>query len=351
MRNTQTLTKELTHQRSSRYISMHKLVEDPMSIELTQGSPPTNIFSSIPRRHKRQKPVNRGTYERSRLSRVCQLDMKDPVIRNIPRGGVIFYTFIDDELHMCFGRDRRSSDLTDFGGCRIEKINETPVRCAVREGNEESRCAFSEINVDQVQGFSCLYSSNMLIIFIPVASPNDMDIREITKQNFDHARFLTNKQRKDRRYNEISEIVWLNEIQIDNIFSKRPAIQMFAKVRRFIYSCNQLSQDVYMMKSILRSVIIDVPQKYNIDEIQNFYLNQMSHTPTSQEILLDSHNYHTWNRDYESFDHRTFTNCSLRHSQNYSMSIYKSLNSPDGTIINDSVPVSHELTQTVHSVC
>ena len=104
--------------------------------------------------------------------------MKDPVIKNIPRAGVVFYSFIDDELYLCFGRDKKSGELTDFGGGRIEKIGETSICCAVREGNEESKCAFSEITVDQVQGFCCLYSSNMLIIFIPVASPNDTDIKK-----------------------------------------------------------------------------------------------------------------------------------------------------------------------------
>ena len=231
----------------------------------------TNIFKSIPRRHKKQRPISRGTYERSRLSIVYQLDMKDPVIRNIPRAGVIFYSFINDKLHMCFGRDRISGDITDYGGTRIVKLNETSVQCAVREGNEESRYAFSKINIDQVQGFSCLYSSKMLIIFIPVASPNnDIDIRDITRQNFDEARFLNYNQRKDRRYNEISEIVWLDESQIDNLFSKFPTIQMYAKVRRFIYSCNQLSQNINTLKSVLKGIITGASQNYDVD-----YLFQM----------------------------------------------------------------------------
>ena len=301
--------------------------------------------------------------QRSRFLRVHQLDMKDHVIRNIPRAGVIFYTFIPNgALHMCYGRDRRSGDLTDFGGCRMEKINETPIRCAVREGNEESRCAFSEITLaEQVQGFFCLYSSKMLIIFIPVISPNEMDIREITSQNFNDARFLTTKQRKDRRYNEISEIVWLNESQINNLFSKRPAIQMFAKVRRFIYSCNQLSQNICVMKKVLESVVTDNPQSYSIDDIQKVFVNQITRTLTPQEELIDAYNYHTWNQGWilsnssnfkssqKSFDESV--NSSPRHDQSCSLSLYGSLSPSKKIIITDTISVNHQLIQTIHLTC
>lgn len=265
----QTMLKEITYQISSKDISLQKYNLSPG----LNSEDKLNIFKSIPRRHKKQKPVNRGTYECSRLSRVCLLNMNDSVIRDIPRAGFVFYTFIGDELYMSFGRDRESGDLTDYGGTRMKKINETPVRCAVREGNEESRYAFSKITIDQIQGFCCLYSSNMLIIFVPVASPDDkIDIRELTKQNFNEARFLSSSQRKDSRYNEISEIVWLNESQLNNLFSELPTIQMYAKVRRFIYSCNQLSQNINMMKNTLKSVITDVPERYNIDDLQKVYI-------------------------------------------------------------------------------
>lgn len=217
-----------------------------------------NLFASIPRQHKKHKPISRGTYEFSRLSRVRRLDLNDPSIRLIPRAGVVFYTFINNELHVCFGRDKKSGEITDFGGGR--KDFESPIQCAVREGNEESRYAFSKIHASQVQGFFCLYSSIMLIIFIPVASPNEMDIRHITTQNFMNRQFLTNKETHDRRYNEISEIMWFNEEQLSNLFSQRPAFPMFAKVRRFIYSCHEFSQNINVMKDVLRSVVSASPE-------------------------------------------------------------------------------------------
>lgn len=218
-----------------------------------KGSYPDGKFSAIPKKHRFLKPVSRGLYENARLCHVHELDFTDPHIRNIPRAGVIFYTFIDEKLYLCFGRDKNSSDLTDFGGGKRQ--NEDPITCAIRESNEESRFAFSEIKVHQVQGFICLYSSNMLIIFIPVMAPDGVDICEITEENFSSKQFLNHYQSGARCFNEISDLVWLDETEISNIFSTRPNLQIFAKVRRFIYSCNDFSTNTNRMKSILYSVI------------------------------------------------------------------------------------------------
>lgn len=213
-----------------------------------------NIFSIVPRKHRKLKPVSRGVYEHSRLTRVHSLNLDDPSIRNIPRAGVLFYTFINGRLNICFGRDASTRELTDFGGGR--RNNESPVKCAIREGNEESRYAFSEIRPDQVQGFFCLYSSHMLIIFIPVASPNEMDIRQITDENFKSKQFLNKRQFRARCFNEVIELVWMEESEADNLlFSQRPVYQMFAKVRRFIYSCTEFAQSITVMKNILLTVI------------------------------------------------------------------------------------------------
>ena len=271
MTTAQIMLKEITYKIPSKDIAIRRFTGSALILNIEEELS-FNVFNSIPRRPKKHKFINRGTYEASRLSRVFQLDMKDNIIRNIPRSGVVFYAFINEELHICFGRDKKTGDLTDFGGSRIERTNESSIKCAVREGNEESRFAFSKLNTDQVQGFCCLYSSNMMIIFVPVVSPDpDIDIREITKQNFDDSRFLNNYQRKDRRYNEISELVWINETQIDNLFSEAPVIQMYAKVRRFIYSCDQLSRNSTMMKNVLKNVIAPPEEILTIQTICPFY--------------------------------------------------------------------------------
>ena len=244
----------------------------------------SNIFSAIPRRHKWQKPISRGLYENARLCRVYELDMSDSCIRNIPRAGLIFYSFINGELFICVGRDQMYSDLTDFGGGRRQR--EDSVSCAVREGNEESRFAFGEIRPDQVQGFFCLYSSNMLIIFIPVTTLDKTDIRTITTENFSSKQFLDKRQSQTRCYNEVSELVWLGESAIENLFSNRPKIQMFAKVWRFIYSCNDFSKN--QMKTILMSVIRET-ELFPSRTTKRDTFDEFRHDTCSPIIRVDSY--------------------------------------------------------------
>jgi len=286
------------------------------TVDLSDSDIKRNLFAILPRRQKKIKPINRGNYENSKLSRVHQLDMKDPDIKNIPRAGVLFYTFIGNELHLCFARDIDTGDLTDFGGGR--RRNETPVKCGIREGNEESRHAFGEITPEQVRRCFCLYSSNMLIIFIPVASPNDQDIREITRENFTNKYFLNKKQSKARCYNENSEIIWQNEAQISNLFSKRPNVQMFAKVRRFIYSCTGFSQNITVMKNILRSAITGI----NCD---------LTLEPTKPEMI-----------DFDAFSD---VPSALIVSRDFS-DIYNPIN---GIVLTEDIQVTQRFLRAVHS--
>jgi hypothetical protein len=78
--------------------------------------------------------------------------------------------------------------------------------------------------------------------------------------NFKNKQLLSKKQVRAKCFNEVSEIIWLNEAQIDNLFSERPSMQMFAKVRRFIYSCVEFSQSTTIMKNILRTTIKRPPE-------------------------------------------------------------------------------------------
>lgn len=217
-----------------------------------------HLFGVIPKSSKKLKPVNRSIYEKARITRVYQLDLNDPVIQNIPRGGYLPYIFIDGQIFFCFGQDKDTLDLTDFGGTR--KYTENIVQCAVREGNEESRLVFSEITEEQVQGFLCLYSSNMLIILVPVDGPKGKtrtkDMRDVTVRNFESGRFLNKRQIRTPCYNELSAIRWLNQEQTVNLFSEKPKYQMFAKVRRFIYSCDCFSQKFDRFVEMLRDIFI-----------------------------------------------------------------------------------------------
>jgi len=204
-----------------------------------------SLFAGLPRRPLSKRPVSRGIYECSRACRVYQLDLTDPIVAKIPRGGIVYYTFQGDQLYLCFGRDRWSRDLTDFGGAR--RLNETPIECAVREGNEESRFAFGNLTPQDVQLFWCLYNSQMLIIFVHVATANGENIFDVTQRNFESAKMLPTKYIKvkggtiviSRCCDEVSEMVWLDEKMIEEILSDCSSTKVYARVRRFIRSCSQ----------------------------------------------------------------------------------------------------------------
>src|SRR5579875_896569 len=212
-----------------------------------------NLFKIIPRIPKRQNPILKRIYEPARLLKVSELPFYSFDTRKIKRAGIIPYTFINDKLYICLGKDIRTGDLTDFGGGRKE--NENIIYCAVREANEETRCAFGRLRPNEMGNYYCLYNSSMLIILIPVSS-NDGDIRDVSKYNFDNMVNISEKQSKYRCYNEISDIVWLSEEEIDEIFSDIPNIRLFARVRRFIYSCLTFKQNVKDMKKILKTNFI-----------------------------------------------------------------------------------------------
>lgn len=171
-------------------------------------------------------------YNNAKYGQVSQLTLFHNRIR---RGGVLFYTIMDRKLYICFGRDSKTNELTDFGGQRLDK--ETIVQCAVREGNEESRCSFGKIGTS-IHTYGCLYNSEMLIILIPVPS----SLKKDSVLNFEKCINLDEKAYRDdgtlrRSYREMKELVWLSEEEIlKNLFSLDPQINIFTKVRRFLLS-------------------------------------------------------------------------------------------------------------------
>ena len=94
----------------------------------------------------------------------------------------------------------------------------------------------------------------MLIIFVPI-KPYSEETLKITKENFKKRIFLNRQQSENKKFNELSDIIWLDEYQVENIFSSQPKIQMFAKVRRFIHSCRSFSKEISVMKNLLAETI------------------------------------------------------------------------------------------------
>lgn len=159
------------------------------------------------------------------------------IIKQIPRCGCIFYTYVDNEIMWCLGRDKGTKELSDFGGHR--KANESVIECMVREGNEESRKVFNKFTEEDIINCWCLWNQNMIIVFIPVISKPGKDICKMTIEQFNSKKFLTEKESNNKSYNEIIEIKWLTLSEInDLLFATLKDEVLYYKIRKFILSCS-----------------------------------------------------------------------------------------------------------------
>ena len=131
-------------------------------------------------------------------------------IKNIPsnyrpnRAGVIIYTIIQGKLYFCFGRDKASGDLTDFGG-GVKNSDASPVQAGIRELIEESLGVFGIIYEDEVQDYQAILHNNMLLMFFPL------------EVNRDEVRALFEERYHRIAKPEMSELVWLSYDEIKTI--------------------------------------------------------------------------------------------------------------------------------------
>ena len=122
------------------------------------------------------------------------------------RSGVIIYTVIKGKLYFCFGRDKDSGDLTDFGG-GVKKTDASPVQAGIRELIEESLGVFGIIYEEEVQNYQAIIHNHMLIMFFPM----EVDREECN---------IMFKERYERIAKpEMSELVWLSYDEIKTIIS------------------------------------------------------------------------------------------------------------------------------------
>lgn len=204
---------------------------------------------------KRNFPTGRSVYngngfvEPARGCLVKHLNQTDQRIRNINRAGIVPYSVIDGKLTMCFGV-YNEEELTDFGGKR--KSGEDSISCAIREHEEESRKVFGQLSKQDLQNFYCLHNSKMLIIFVPVVARKGEDIRVVTIENFRQKSLLTKKEVNNKKFNELTDMYWLEEEEIEETLIKNKShIKFYHKVHSFIKSCPKFSKSIDNIKQEL----------------------------------------------------------------------------------------------------
>nr|WIL05052.1 hypothetical protein pmam_13 [Pithovirus mammoth] len=113
------------------------------------------------------------------------------------RAGVIVYKIYQGQLLFCMGVDRKTRELTDFGGGISYRKDKTLVKGALREFNEESLGVFGSFEEEKVLDGVVAYNDYMAILFLHL----DCDIEEVTD------RFV--KRFRAERSAEVSSLAWM----------------------------------------------------------------------------------------------------------------------------------------------
>lgn len=126
--------------------------------------------------------------------------LSDPNVRTI-RCGIVPYTFKNGKLYFLLGRDKATGDLGDFGG-GIKK-DERALVGGWREFMQETKGIFRGEygGVNTLSNKLALITPQMSVIFVPLAC------EWLTQAPL----LFSSKVCSDKQYNEMSEIVWLEE--------------------------------------------------------------------------------------------------------------------------------------------
>lgn len=134
------------------------------------------------------------------------------------RAGIIpYYISRRGNLFFGLGVDRKSNDLTDFGGVVMSKKGENAIEAAIREFKEET-IGVIPINEDDVLASPCIYNDVMVIIFV--------------KTNIYPAITSTALEGKllEARNNEISGIAWTSLRSLLRELSREAGSRIYAPV-------------------------------------------------------------------------------------------------------------------------
>lgn len=143
---------------------------------------------------KSQRLLYLGCYS-STVGRVKTIDWK----KYKPfRAGVIPYVVYRGKLLFCAAVDRKTGDLTDFGGGVSYKKDRSALIGALREFAEESLGAFGTFTPEDLEDCVVARNPQMAIIFLPL----DCDPIEVTK-------VFQERYRKEK-INEVSALAWMS---------------------------------------------------------------------------------------------------------------------------------------------
>ena len=160
----------------------------------------------------------------------------------VSRAGVIPYTRKDNQLYFLLAKDKRTGELSDFGG-GIKIHREVAMAGALREFKEETNDLFGDL-YDKINYFSnkiAIVDDSMAILFIPISN--------IWLNDAAHM-FEKRKNQATRRCQaEVESLIWIDECGLRRLLAsdRKPSSKyvtrndiLWIRIRNFI---NKVSMD------------------------------------------------------------------------------------------------------------
>lgn len=174
------------------------------------------------------------------------------------RAAAVPYVNDRGSLKFLLAIDRKSKELGDLGG-GVKKY-EFSLCGALRELKEESRNLFT-FNANDCTEYVSVYDINkkLAVIFIPVPLKNYKSIPERFKE-----KSLSPLRNTKKEYNEISDLVWINETKLYDILYQNEKYHFWKRLVPFYLSfINQIKEP---LKRVYNS-------KYGAISTSNLYLS------------------------------------------------------------------------------
>lgn len=163
-------------------------------------------------------------------------DIKTEDLETVKRAGIIAYTTYKNCVWFGLGIDRRSKDISDFGG-KKERRDRTIFDTAIREFSEESLDIYGKLDRSKLDNCLAVYNQSSLIIFLNLKTK----IKD-AKKNF--------KKEVDTRklkYVEMEDPIWIRKERFLDIIkhdkdagldkNRSNEMILYSKVRNMLIGC------------------------------------------------------------------------------------------------------------------
>ncbi|KKM17861.1 hypothetical protein LCGC14_1671490 [marine sediment metagenome] len=152
-----------------------------------------------------------------------ELDTRTDIIR----AGVIPFTVQDRKLYFLLGIDRRTRELTDFGG-GVKVTDKGPIGGAYRELYEETCKIFgSTVTKEQLKHSLALTNQNTAIFFLRIESAWLDSAEEVF-------RACQEELREIKKYNELIGVKWVVDRDFELVAFNRRSQCMWKRIQNML---------------------------------------------------------------------------------------------------------------------